>query len=174
MEEIVEEAKKGNEKAYDKLIISIEQEMYLIAKTQLKNEEDISDAIQETILLCFKNIKKLRNNAFFKTWIIKILLNECKKIYKKKMKKTISLEEENIENLIKTEENFEENISFDFLIKDLKEDEQLILTLYYCSEYTTKEISKILKINEATIRSKMSRAKIKLRKKFEGGKYERY
>ena len=90
------------------------------------------------------------------------------------MKKTISLEEENIENLIKTEENFEENISFDFLIKDLKEDEQLILTLYYCSEYTTKEISKILKINEATIRSKMSRAKIKLRKKFEGGKYERY
>lgn len=168
MEEIVEEAKKGNEKAYDKLIISIEQEMYLIAKTQLKNEEDISDAIQETILLCFKNIKKLRNNAFFKTWIIKILLNECKKIYKKKMKKTISLEEENIENLIKTEENFEENISFDFLIKDLKEDEQLILTLYYCSEYTTKEISKILKINEATIRSKMSRAKIKLRKKFEG------
>ena len=60
------------------------------------------------------------------------------------------------------------------LIRNLEADEKLILTLYYCSGYTTKEISKILKKKESTIRSKISRSKQKLKKQFEGGKDERY
>ncbi len=55
-------------------------EMYLIAKTKLKNEEDIADAIQETIYSCYKNLKKLRDDKLFKTWLIKILINEIPSI----------------------------------------------------------------------------------------------
>ena len=164
MEELVARVKKGDETAFDELIMQVKQQLYLIAKTQLKEDDDIADAIQNTIILCYKNIKKLKDNMFFKTWIIKILLNECKKIYKKnKNKDYISLDEKNIE--IKSEENFDKNIGFDILIKNLENEEQLLLTLYYCSQYTTKEISKILKIKENTIRSKISRAKTKLKNK---------
>ena len=72
MEELVARVKKGDETAFDELIMQIKQQLYLIAKTQLKEDDDIADAIQNTIILCYKNIKKLKDNMFFKTWIIKI------------------------------------------------------------------------------------------------------
>lgn len=174
MEELVERAKNKDEKAFDELILLMEKEMYLIAKARLQNDDDIADAIQETILLCFKNIHKLRDNTLFKTWTIRILINECNKIHRKKRKHTISFEGNEIEKYIETKETYEENIGFDMLIRNLEADEKLILTLYYCSGYTTKEISKILKKKESTIRSKISRSKQKLKKQFEGGKDERY
>lgn len=172
MEELVEKAKNKDEKAFDELILLVQKEIYLIAKTKLKNEDDIADAIQETILLCYKNLSKLRDNKLFKTWLIKILINECNKIYKKRKKHNVSYEEKEIDNYFGSEDITLENVSFDMLIKKLKEEEKLILTLYYYSGYSTKEISKIVKINEGTIRSKISRAKEKLRNQYEGGYYE--
>lgn len=168
MEELVKKAKNNDEKAFDELIILIEKELYLIAKTKLKNDDDIADAMQETILKCFQNIHKLRDTKLFKTWAIKILINECNKIYHKKEKYKISIEDNEIEKYIRSEEKYDENIEFRLLIKKLEDDEQLILTLYYCSGYTTKEISKILKKNENTVRSKMSRAKMKLKNQLRG------
>lgn len=169
MEELVKKAKNNDEEAFDKLITLIEKEMYLIAKTRLKNDDDIADALQETILKCFQNIYKLRDAKLLKTWTIKILINECNKIYRKKEKYKISLEDNEIEKYIKLEENYN-NIGFDILIRKLEDDEKLILTLYYCSGYTTKEIGKILHKSENTIKSKMLRSKKKLKKQYEGGK----
>lgn len=167
MEELVKKAKKGDENAFNELILLTQKEMYLIAKTKLKDENDIADAIQETILSCYKNLRKLRDNKLFKTWLIKILINECNKIYKKRKKQDVSYEEKEVENYLMIEDNSFENISFDILIRNLNEEEKLILTLYYYSGYSTKEISKIIKVNENTIRSKISRAKYKLRNQYE-------
>ena len=47
-----------------------------IARTRLNNEEDIKEAVQETIIKSYSSIRKLKNSKFFKTWIIKILINE--------------------------------------------------------------------------------------------------
>lgn len=172
MEELVEKAKKNDEQAFNELILLVQKEIYLIAKAKLKNEDDMADAIQETILSCYRNLKKLRNSSLFKTWLIKILINECNKIYKKRKKYNISYEDKEVENYLVVEDNSFDNISFDILIRNLKDDEQLILTLYYYSNYSTKEISKILKLNESTIRSKIFRAKEKLKNQYEGGYYE--
>lgn len=165
MEELVKRAKNKDEEAFDEIILMIEKEMYLIARTRLSNDEDIADVMQETILICFKNIQKLKDNSLFKTWTIRILINECNKLYKKRKKKFVSINE--IE--LKDENYNEDNISFQILIKNLNEDERTILTLYYCSQYTTKEISNILKIKENTIKSKLLRAKNKLKNEY-GGK----
>lgn len=163
MEELVAKAKEKDENAFSELIKTIEKELYLIARTKLNNNEDIGDAIQETILKGYKNIKKLKNNSAFKAWMIKILINECNSLYRKK-EYTISYEEKEMEMYVSTEEN-NKDLEFEFLIKDLNNEEKLILTMYYYSKYTTKEISKILKIKESTIKSKIFRAKEKLRKK---------
>ena len=55
MDELVAKAKKKDEKAFDELIFSVKKEMYLIAKSKLKNEDDIADVLQETIYYCYKN-----------------------------------------------------------------------------------------------------------------------
>ena len=172
MEELVERAQKNDEQAFNELILKVQKEMYLIAKSKLKDEEDIADAIQETILACYKNLKKLRDNKLFKTWLIRILINECNDIHRKRKKNSISYDENECENYIKSEEETFKNMGFDVLIRDLKEDEKMILTLYYCSGYSTKDIGKILKMKESTVRSKMFRAKEKLKNQYEGGYYE--
>ena len=61
------------------------------------------------------------------------------------------------------------NIEFEFLIRNLSSEEKLLLTLYYCSKYTIKEISSITKIKENTIKGKLARARNKIRNQLEEG-----
>ena len=49
MEELIEQAKKGDKNAFSQLIKSIENDLYWIAKTRIKNDDDIGDVLQETI-----------------------------------------------------------------------------------------------------------------------------
>ncbi len=63
----------------------------------------------------------------------------------------------------------ENDIDFDLLIRRLSKDERLILTLYYKNMYTPTEISKILNINVNTVKSKILRAKQKLQQLYKKG-----
>lgn len=166
MEELVKKAKKNDKEAFSELIVAVEKELYLIAKTKLNNDDDIGDAIQETIYKSYKNIKKLKDDSLFKTWLVKILINECNNIYRKKSKYTISYEEKEMENYISANED-SNDLEFEVLIKNLDTEEKLILTLYYCSKYTVKEISEIMKIKENTVKSKMVRAREKIKQQLE-------
>ena len=56
--------------------------MYKVARGILDNDEDAADAIQDTILTCFEKIHTLKNPEYFKTWMIRILINECNKIHR--------------------------------------------------------------------------------------------
>ena len=168
MEELIDKAKNNDKRAFSELVITIEKELYLIAKTKLKSDDDIGDAIQETIYKSYKYIKKLKDNSLFKTWIIKILINECNNIYKKKRKYSISYEDKEMENYIASNDETG-NMEFEILIKDLSSEEKLLLTLYYCSKYTIKEISMITKIKENTIKGKLARARNKIRNQIEEG-----
>ena len=130
------------------------------------NEDDINEAVQETMIEAYKEIKKLKYNQYFKTWIIKILINKCNKQYRKNKKENISYEYNNIENQIK-ENEIQTDIDFYIIISKLEYVERIIVTLYYLERYTTKEIAKILNKNENTIKTKLSRAKKKLRRYLE-------
>ena len=53
--------------------------MYRIAKAMLRDETNIEDAIQTTILKAYENIK-IKERRVFQTWLIRILMNECNNI----------------------------------------------------------------------------------------------
>lgn len=151
------------------LFLSIQKDLYCIAKMKINNENDIEDIIQETMLSAYTNLKKLKNNSFFKTWIIRILLNNCNKFYKKKNLK--SLDDKQEINIISTKEIDLSTIEFENFISFLTEEERTILILYYSLSYTTKEIAQILQKREGTICSKISRAKTKIKEKYKGEFY---
>lgn len=67
MEELIEKAKKGDKDSFTKLMITVEKELYHVAKARLKNDADVYDAIQETTIIAYKNIEKLKENQYFKT-----------------------------------------------------------------------------------------------------------
>ena len=126
----------------------MQKDLYKIGKTRLNDDNDIADAIQDTMIIVFKKLKKLKDNSKFKSWVIKIFINECNKVYKKKFK-----------------------IDFEILIKNLSYEEKLIVTLYYNNRYSYSEISNILDININTVKSKLLRAKEKVKKNYKGGIY---
>ncbi len=169
MEELVEKAKNNNSDAFTHLILNIERDLYCIAKSKIDNENDIEDIMQETMLIAFLKIKQLKNNSLFKTWIIRILINNCNKFYKRKKHKSLQ-EDETLDKIGSIEIDLS-NIEFQNFISFLNNDERTILTLYYYLGYTTKEISEILNTKEGTIASKISRAKVKIKEKYKGEFY---
>lgn len=170
MDKLIKKAINGDKDAFTNIILQMQNELYAISRTRLKKEEDINDAIQETILKAFKNIHKIQNPLFFKTWLIKILINTCNSIYNKRKKYTISFDSKIFENTVESYNDdimdVNNNLDFFLLIRDLTYEERLILTLYFYNKYTTKQISILLHINENTVRTKISRAKLKLKNKY--------
>ena len=82
-EVLIRKAKKGDKDAFCRLMDENVQSMYKIAAAYLKNDEDVADAIQDTILSCYENLRSLRKNRYFKTWLIRILINKCKDVMQK-------------------------------------------------------------------------------------------
>lgn len=167
MNELIEKSKNGDIEAYTELIKNIEKDLYRIARTRLNNNDDINDAIQNTMINIFQHIKKLRDTNLFKSWAIKILLNECKKIYKQNSKKERIVEKSvqyssfnQINELTTDYNNF---LYFENMLSNLESDEQLIFTLYYKDNYSCKDISKITNIKENTIKSKLARGRNKIK-----------
>lgn len=175
MEELILKAQKGDKEAFTKAILEIKNDLYKIAKLKTTNEEDIQDIIQETMIDSYKHLKKLKEPIKFKAWIIKILINNCNKYYKRKAIHNQIYDRYDIEfykddiKYNSDKDIIENTLNFYEMIKELKYEERIIIVLYYGEKYTTKEIGEILKINENTIKTRLSRAKDKIRKSYEGG-----
>lgn len=173
MEELIIRSKNGDERAFTELILTIKNELYRIGKTRLSDDNDISDAIQETMINAYKHLRKLKDNTNFKSWIIKILINECNKIYKKKSKKEKLFEkiiiEKNLSAIDNSITSINSKLDFELLIEKLNYEEKLIVTLYYNSKYSCNEIAEILHMNINTVKSKLTRAKEKVKKSYKGG-----
>lgn len=174
MNELIIRALNGDQDAYILLIKEIQDEMYRIAITQLENIDDVNDAIQETILHSYAKLYTLKEYNHFKTWIIRILINECNAIQRKRKKqlglfKKLSHSTDIFSDSEREIQQKENNIDFDLLIQQLNYRERLILTLYYKNRYTPTEISYILNINVNTVKSKLLRAKKKLQQLYKEG-----
>lgn len=161
VDELIREAKKGNINAFEQIILNYKNCLYKIARTRFSNIDDIEDAIQETIISAFQNIHKLKDTTKFKSWIITILINKCNRINRKKSKLNVSYDDINAERYV-SKSDLSSSLNFEELMKILDKDEKTIMTLYYSENYTSKEISKILKINDNTIRRKIANARKKI------------
>ena len=166
---LVKKAKDRDITAFSELYSLYSEDMYRFALYMLNNKEDAEDAVQETVITAFKSIGNLRDDSLFKSWLFKILSNQCKSQLKKKQKNPELLPEEDYVFLIE-----DENVSYSFnsieLIEALKSltppDAQIVL-LSIIGGFKSEELSKIYNISPSTIRSKQKRALEKLRRVLE-------
>lgn len=172
MDDLVKKARQGDKQAFTELILSLKNDLYKIAKARLKNDEDVYDAIQETMIIAFKSIKKLKKADSFKPWIIKILINTSKYSYKKANKNDcISLEKIEAYSSV-SDSNFdkvETILDFNFILNNFKYEDRMIIILYYVEKFTDKEIGEILKLKENTVKTKRTRIKEKIKDMIKGG-----
>lgn len=150
-------AQSGDQEAFIRLINSCESSLYRVAKGFLKEDSDCADVIQETILKSYKSICKLKNPAYFKTWLIRILINACNDMLRTNQK---SFPLETIENMADSSvDNFEELRE---AIIQLNEKYRTVVGLFYFEGCSIKEIAEILTIREGTVKSRLNRARLML------------
>jgi RNA polymerase sigma-70 factor (ECF subfamily) len=151
-------SKSGDKEAFGRLMHKYQISMYRLARTILHSKQDIEDAAQNTVVKAFINIRLLRENSFFKSWLLKILINECHNILRKK--KYIYLEEVNINEF--SYEDAYTNFELRRAINKLEKDQRIVTLLFYYEDMSLKDIGKTLSIPEGTVKSRLARAKKKL------------
>ncbi len=157
--ETIKKAKQGDADKIGQIILENMQTLYRVAFGILKNDDEIYDAISATTVKVFENIHTLKKEEYVKTWITRILINECYKICNKN-KKIIYLENVQQKNLVHNDTH--EELEFKNLIRNLNDELKEIVILYYFEDFSIKEISKIIKIPEGTVKTRLSRARKKL------------
>lgn len=153
-------AQKGNKEAFCKLITESELLMYKITRTFFECDADCADAIQETIIKAYKSLHKLKEPLYFKTWLIRILINECKRVINSRKKIVLS---DDLSSSIHYNTNFDKFELWQ-VVASLNDELSTVINLFYIEDLTLKQIAKILNKPEGTIKSRLSRARAQLAK----------
>lgn len=159
MRKLVESAIQGDADAFLELMEMNSLSMYKVARGILRDDADVADAMQDTILRSFEKIHTLQKPEFFKTWLIRILINECNQIVRHYKK--ISPQEE----LPETPRQDQSLAEFEFkeMLGQVDEKYRVILTLYYEQGFKIAEIAELLEINENTVKTRLVRAREQVR-----------
>lgn len=155
----VSKAKKGDKEAFLALIDENRLNLYRVARGILKDKEDIEDSLQNTVIHSFQKINSLKKDEYFRTWIIRILINECNEILRKGKRVTYLAENNDTEIYSDSYENMDLTRAINFLNEELR----ITTVLFYIEDMSLKDIAKLLKIPEGTVRSRLTRARAKLR-----------
>ena len=133
-----------------------ERRLYRVARTILHSDADCEDAVQEALLKAWAKLATLRQEQYFETWLIRILINECKSFYRRKSR----AEGEFPENLAAPPEDRD---LMDALM-NVPEKFRIPLELHYIEGYGIAEIARMLRIPEGTVKWQMNRGRALLKK----------
>lgn len=162
VKKMVKKAKKGDGEAFVALVKQYEAVLYNTAIRMLHNEEDAADALQDTIMQAYEKLHTLQKNAYFNTWLYRILLNQCNQILNKRK----NLVEFDVHGHSEEAEQQVENLELEEALEKLSPDYKTAFTLYYVHGLNTREMSEFLNEPEGTIKSRLSRGKALLRKQY--------
>lgn len=144
-------------------VLKANSTLYHVSKSILTHEQDCEDAVQGAILKAYNKLTTLKKEQYFKTWLIRILINECY-ILKRKEHSLVSYEEYFQSTKADDKKDYSELY---FAIKNLPERIRITIVLYYVEGYTVEEIKRILKIPAGTVKSRLSRGRKLLKIKLE-------
>ena len=162
----VRRAQAGDPKAFAELYSLVYKDLYRIALLNLNNQHDASDVVSDTVLEAYSSITKLRDEKAFKAWITKILTVKIKN--KRREYSQINNFREELEDLDDEVKDNAAEIDIDGMnvmegFKQLSAEERMVLSLSVVSGYKSEEIAKMFGTNANTVRSKVARAKAKLK-----------
>ena len=148
-----------------RVILDSQHQMYATAKSILKDDHDCADAIQETIVKAFAKLDTLRKDQFVKTWLMRILMNECYNICRKS-EKILPIDQymEKIETPQKERRNYGELYE---AVQELREELRIPVVLYYVEDFSCREIAERLDISEGVVQKRLARAREKMKNRLQ-------
>lgn len=155
MNNLVKRAQRGDAEAFTELMQSQMQNMYKAARAILSNDEDIADAVADTLLVCWEKIGQLRRAEFFRTWMTKILINKCNDILRKKKELYYG---NNMQEPSEEAQGFN-NAEWMEVINCLDDKYKLIIILHYVNGLSAAQIGEVLNMPASTVRTRLARGR---------------
>lgn len=159
---LVKKAMQSDTDAFLKLMEQNTSAMYKVARAILKNDEDVADAMQDTILTCFEKLHTLRKPEYFKTWMVRILINECNQILAHY--RSLNMPEQ-FPEIPRNDASLAE-FEFKEMLSLVDEKYRTVLVLHYVQGFKIAEIAEILDMNENTVKTRLARAREQIREAY--------
>lgn len=145
-----------NREEYERIVALYADVVYRVALSYAKTKEDAEDVLQNVFLKLLTKQVDFQDEEHIRKWLIRVAVNECNSLWS-------SFWRRNVDYL----EQVEEGVSFSNdeyadlyeAIKVLPAKLRIVIHLFYYEGYRTKEIAGLLHIREATVRSRLTRAR---------------
>ncbi|MCB0044090.1 MAG: sigma-70 family RNA polymerase sigma factor [Caldilineaceae bacterium] len=174
-EAIIQQALHDDINAFNRLVETYERLAYSVAYRMLQNQEQATDAVQESFIKAFRALKTFRGGSF-KSWLMRIVTNTCYDTLRARKRQNT----DNLNDLAESDEHapyfidraespgeyaerMELNRLIDQAIATLPEDQRIVILLCDVHGYAYEEICEITGVPMGTVKSRISRARGKLR-----------
>jgi RNA polymerase sigma-70 factor (ECF subfamily) len=178
---LVAAAKRGDAVAFEELVNRYERKIFRLTMNITRNREDAEDAMQDAFLKSYAHLKDFQEESRFYTWLVRIAANEALMRLRKRRPNQFSLDEpiEGDEDLIPhelqdwgptPEQRFAQTEMHEILsevIDNLEPDFRVVFVLRDIEELSTEETAKTLGISVPAVKSRLLRARLKLRQKLD-------
>ena len=160
---LIERSKQGDSYAFSQLYSVYATDLFRFSMYMMGSYHDAEDAVQEAVFSARRNIHTLKDPAYFKVWLFKILSNRCKTELMKKNKHADSLPVEEYEFLMDGEDFSFDSAELKEALQSLTPPDGQIILLSVIGGFKSEELAAIYSMPASTIRSRQKRALEKLR-----------
>ena len=178
---LVAAAKSGDTAAFEELVNRYERKIFRLTMNITRNHEDAEDAMQDAFMKAYRHLQTFEEGSRFYTWLVRIAANEALMRLRKRRPNVFSLDEpvQGEEEIVPRDiqdwgPNPEQRYArseireiLDKVIEELEPDFRVVLVLRDIEELSTEESANVLGISEAAVKSRLLRARLKLRKKLD-------
>jgi RNA polymerase sigma-70 factor (ECF subfamily) len=172
---LLQAARHGDAEAFTLLAKQYDRKIFRLALRITGNQEDASDALQEAFMKAYANLKTFHGDSRFYTWLARIAVNEAlTKLRKRLAHKQVSLDDDNV--VVQEIADFCDNPEQRYAKTETREIVQeaihtltpalrTVLLLQYLEDFTSEQIAQRLGLSVPAVKSRLMRARLKLRPK---------
>ena len=153
-----------NDNEYMRRVRAIEGRLYRVAQAILWREADCLDAVQETVFRGWLKKDRLSDPERLETWLVRILVNECKDALRRRRRDPVALEAD-----VGREDRLCEDLQLRLALRQLPEKYRLPLVLHHLEGYPLEDVARALGITRSLAMSRLHQARKALRKLLDGG-----
>ena len=146
---------------FEQQVTALTQQMYRVSASLLRSPQDRQDAVQECVWKAWRKLPQLRDESLFKAWIMRILVNECKRMHRAHWRE-VAVEEIEIEQPDGVDNRLRDEVLHSAVMQ-LPEKLRLAVTLFYIDGFSMRETARILRCPEGTVKQRLHRARTALR-----------
>lgn len=161
---LIKKVQAGEVNAFEALVNKHKQYVFSIVLNILRNNEDAEEVCMDVFIKAYQKIDSFHFDSKFSTWLYTIAYRQALMLIRKRKANFDELNDQHAadSSFIKQIHQKEQRIIIDSALDELSEEDKTIVTLYYLSELSLKEIEEVTAIKADTVKVKIHRLRKKL------------